>query len=342
MSRLPFPSPQEALIGLLLALTPAPSLADETTTPSLLDAKGAVNIRVNDPSMVLPDGQDYYLYSTGVGLRAYRSTDLKDWNPLPTPIPAIPTWVKELIPSHRGHFWAPDLIHLNNQFLLYCSVSSFGKNTSAIALTTSPSLNPNSPDYNWTDQGTVIQSAPPDDFNAIDPAITLTPDGKLWMAFGSFWSGIKLIELNPATGKRISTDSPIYALAHSDAIEAPHIHHHNGFYYLFVNWGTCCQGINSTYNIRIGRSPTITGPYLDREGKDMLHGGGSLFLSSEGAQIGPGHANVWKATGQLYFSCHFYDGTDQGKSKLTILPLTYDENGWPTLNPLSKPSSLKP
>ena len=124
-------------------------------------------------------------------------------------------------------------------------------------------------------------------------------DGNLWMSFGSFWGGIKLIQLDPATGKRIAPDSPVHALAHYDSIEAPFIYHHNGVYYLFLNWGMCCRGLNSTYNMRVGRSPKITGPYLDKEDKDMLEGGGTLLLDTDGPFIGPGHAGILEGGRQI-------------------------------------------
>jgi len=178
----------------------------------------------------------------------------------------------------------------------------------------------------------VIQSSPRDDFNAIDPVVTQDADGNLWLAFGSFWGGIKLIQLDPATGRRIAPDSPIHALAHYDSIEAPFIYYHNGVYYLFLNWGMCCRGVNSTYNMRVGRSPTITGPYLDKEDKDMLEGGGTLLLETDGPFIGPGHAGILKKGDRYWLGMHFYDGsTPWGVSKYALRPLTWTEDGWPVV-----------
>ena len=96
-----------------------------------------------------------------------------------------------------------------------------------------------------------------------------------------------------------------------------------------VNWGACCRGINSTYNIRVGRSDRITGPYLDQNGVDLLAGGGSLLLGSRGNFIGPGHAGIVSRDGVDWFSCHFYDGTRGGLPTLALLPLRWDTNGWP-------------
>ena len=206
-----------------------------------------------------------------------------------------------------------------------------GKNTSAIGLATNPTLDPNDPNYHWTDQGIVVQSRATNDFNTIDPAVCEDTQGGLWLAFGSFWTGIKLIELNPATGRTVAPDSPMYSLAHKDKIEASYIYPHEGYYYLFVNWGQCCQGVRSTYNIRVGRSTSITGPYLDKTGEDMMLGGGSLFLTTTGNFIGPGHAGIVPVAGTDWFSCHFYDGTREGRPTLGLLPLRWEADGWPQI-----------
>jgi len=122
------------------------------------------------------------------------------------------------------------------------------------------------------------------------------------------------------------------SLAHNASIEASYIYHHGEFYYLFVNWGECCRGVKSTYNIRIGRSHDITGPYLDRTGTDMLPGGGSLFLGSEGRFIGPGHAGIISAGETDWFSCHFYDGERDGMRTFGLGRLRWGADGWPLLD----------
>lgn len=151
------------------------------------------------------------------------------------------------------------------------------------------------------------------------------------MAFGSFWSGIKLVELDPETGLRRAPDSPIYDLAWHEAIEAPTLHHRGAFFYLFVNWGHCCRGTNSTYEIRVGRSPVVTGPYLDQDGKNLMAKGGTRVLATAGPRIGPGHAGLLSHQGKEYLSYHFYDGEDRGRAKLGITPLRWSAEGWPTV-----------
>jgi arabinan endo-1,5-alpha-L-arabinosidase len=125
----------------------------------------------------------------------------------------------------------------------------------------------------------------------------------------------------------------MYSLAKKEQIEAASIYFHDGYYYLFVNWGHCCRGVRSTYNIRVGRSHEITGPYLDRDGVDLMAGGGTLVLDTVGSAIGPGHAGFFEHDGQLLFSYHFYNAEKRGRPEMGINRLTWDERGWPQVEP---------
>jgi arabinan endo-1,5-alpha-L-arabinosidase len=321
----------------LKAQVPTPSFCSDTHAGCEVSTQmaefGSRGIHVHDPSPIIKCGDDYWLFYTGRGIPSYHSKDLMKWERGPAVFTNAPTWVATTVPRNRWmYYWAPDVIHLGDRYLLYYAVSVFGKRTSAIGLATNPTLDPNDPKYHWTDEGYAIQTGETNDYNAIDPAASLDTEGNLWLALGSYWSGIKLIQLDPKTGKRITPDAPMYSLAHNDSIEASYIYHHAGFYYLFVNWGQCCRGTNSTYEIRVGRSPTITGPYLDKDGGDMLYGGGTSFLISNGPFIGPGQSGIISDKGTDWFSCHFYDGTRHGISALALLPLTWETNGWPVIH----------
>lgn len=289
--------------------------------------------RIHDPSTIVKCEADYWLFATGRGVISRRSQNLTHWEDGPSVFRTPPVWTTNIVPGFRGYFWAPDVIQVSNRFLLYYSVSSWGKNKSAIGLATSPTLNPNRPEYRWSDAGIVIQSRDQDEFNAIDPSVFRDADGSLWLAFGSFWSGLKLIQLDPATGLRAAPDSPIYPLAHHTAIEAPCLFRRGDHYYLLLNWGQCCRGTNSTYNLRIGRSSRVTGPYLDKENVDLLRGGGSLFLETRGTFVGPGHAAILSENGIDRLSCHFYDGARGGAPTLALLPLRWTADGWPESAP---------
>jgi arabinan endo-1,5-alpha-L-arabinosidase len=295
---------------------------------------GSRGVRAHDPSTIIKCGNEFWVFYTGRGIPSYHSKDLLDWSPGPRVFTNAPAWTTNAVPGHRGNnFWAPDIISIGGRYLLYYAVSTFGKNVSAIGLATNPTLDTGSPQFQWSDCGLVVQSRDTDDFNAIDPAISQDAEGRLWLAFGSFWRGIKLVELDGRTGKRIADDSPIYSLAENNSIEASYIYRHEDYYYLFVNWGLCCRGTNSTYEIRVGRSGKITGPYFDAAGVNLLNEGGSEFLKSEGAFIGPGHAGIISEQGTNWFSCHFYDGARAGAPTLALLPLRWRTNGWPEIVP---------
>ena len=323
----PNPVPRRMIIPklrsiLLLALATAFQAAAQT------NFFGPRN-RVHDPSTIIPCDGEFWTFATGDGIKTLHSTNLTDWFASKPALATNPPWATRVAAPHRDYFWAPDVIFANGRYLLYYSVSSWGKNTSAIGLAANSTLNPTNPKYNWSDEGIVVRSFATNELNTIDPAVSFDADGRLWLAFGSYWSGIKLIELNPKTGQRIATNSPMYSLAANDSIEASYIHRRGTNYFLFVNWGQCCRGTNSTYEIRIGRSAKITGPYLDRDGKDLLQQGGTLFLESKPPFYGPGHAGIINVSGQDWFSCHYYDGNDHGRSHLWVGKLSWSADGWP-------------
>lgn len=303
------------------------------------------DLSLHDPSTLIKEGGVYWVFGTGRGCPCFSSTDRLHWTSRGSVFSDPPGWIKEAVPANtRNNIWAPDVRRVHGKYHLYYSVSTFGRNVSAIGLATSPTLEAAA----WTDQGLVIRSEARDDFNAIDPAIFQAPDGRLWLVFGSFWSGIKMIELHPATGKRLSPASPIYALAKhpqdkNNAIEAPFLSFREGFYYLFVNWDYCCRGSKSSYHIRVGRSEHITGPYRDKAGVEMLQGGGSLLLGSTpdtgsgapfDARVGPGHAGILSENGVDRFSFHYEYVRDRGgKTMLEIRTVTWGHDGWPTVSP---------
>ena len=283
----------------------------------------------HDPSTILKVDARYHLFSTGVGIATKSSSNRMHWSRGAPVFASPPQWTTNAVPGFRSHFWAPDVVFIGGKYYLYYSVSTFGKQRSAIGLATSPTLDSTSARYGWTDLGVVLESRPGDDFNAIDPGLLLDRDGKLWMAFGSFWRGIYLTELDSRTGQRFATNSPLHRLAYHEAIEAAALHRRGDHYLLFVNWGTCCRGTNSTYEVRIGRSKSVTGPYLDRDGKDLVERGGTLFLKTEDTDVGPGHIAVLNDSGKEFISYHVYDGKMRGRSQLRVRPLNWSADGWP-------------
>lgn len=320
--------------------TPTPTATATTPPPPVGLALTGDTMPAHDPA-IIKDGNTYYLFTTGSvtdreGLLATRtSTDLTGWTWRGAAYTALPAWAKAAVPGTEG-IWAPDIVKRGGEYRLYYSVSTFGRNQSAIGLTTSNALNQNSPATGWTDKGAVIQSNTTDNFNAIDPAVFTDAEGREWMAFGSFWSGIKMVRLDPATGLRLAGDTTIHALASRPApgaVEAPFVVRRGEFYYLFASFDECCKGADSTYNTVVGRSRTVTGPYLDKTGRSMLDGGGSAVLTSgrgTGARyVGRGHVAVLQEAAGDHIVYHAYDTQRNGAPTLQIQRLTWDADGWP-------------
>jgi arabinan endo-1,5-alpha-L-arabinosidase len=203
---------------------------------------------------------------------------------------------------------------------MYYSCSTFGSQVSAIGLATSPDLT------TWTDEGVVVYSNNSTAYNAIDAAVFRDAIAKVWLVFGSHWGGIYMVQLDTKTGKQ--RNSTLYNLAaHPDA-EAAYIIRRGKFYYLLYNAGRCCDGVNSTYEVMMGRSTRPQGPYVDRSGKPLTSGGGTSFLSTSGRYIGPGHVGLFTESVQ-YLTYHFYDGNANGRPTLRISNLRWDSAGWP-------------
>ena len=312
-------------------------------TPELLKLDGDIS-PVHDPA-IIKEKDAWYVFSTGGSIR--RSTDLHHWTLVDKVFEKLPEWATQEIPGARG-YWAPDISFYKGVYRLYYAVSTFGKNESAIGLATNKTLDPASPDYNWTDQGMVLRSHHDDDFNAIDPNLAVDEDGGQWLDFGSFWGGIKMRRIDSDTGKLSATDARLYSLASRrhdhegaelnrpptrNAIEAPFIVRHDSWYYLFVSFDFCCRGANSTYNVVVGRSRTIIGPYEDMNGKSMMDGGGSRLTNSTSLWRGPGHEAIWlQSGGPDLMLFHSYNAAT-GKPYLEISTISWDR-GWPHVAPL--------
>jgi arabinan endo-1,5-alpha-L-arabinosidase len=297
----------------------------------------------HDPSTLLKDGAKYFIFSDGQGIGGKSTPDLRNWTAVSAVFPGSPpAWTTVAITNFTGYFWAPDIAYFNGRYNLYYACSQWGTINSAIGLVTSPSLV--SPV--WTDQGKVIQSNPNfatttntdlTAYNCIDPSIMVDTNGSVWMSFGSYSDGILIMQLDPFTGKRIAANSPIYRVSNNGPVffsnteEASCLYQRGGYYYLFVNFGGCCAGVNSTYNIRVGRSATVAGPYYDKSGINMTNGGGTMVLESTARFIGPGHAAIMNDNGTNWFTFHYYDGNNGGSATLGLMQLSWTADGWPVL-----------
>ncbi len=268
-------------------------------------------IRIHDPSTVVVCDGKYYTYGTG-------GTSLVSddgW-----------TWRQGARLPRRG--LAPDVIHIGDKYFLYIAANS-GPTKADINLLTNKTLDPNSPDYKWEEGGVVASSDGVEDCNAIDPGVLLDPTTKrLWLTYGSYFGYIRLVELDPKTGKRLNPAEKPRNIAING--EASIMIYHDGWYYLLLTHGSCCRGADSGYNIRVGRAKKVTGPFIDNMGVDMIQGGGKLFVGSSGRVIGPGHFGLFNlGDGVQRFSLHYEADLDRGgASVLDIRPLQW-KDGWP-------------
>jgi arabinan endo-1,5-alpha-L-arabinosidase len=293
---------------------------------------------VHDPSMAR-EGGTYYLFSTGdpagvIGngnIQIRTSGDLRHWTYAGPVFADKPAWITAALGS-IPNLWAPDISYFGGLWHLYYAGSSFGSNNSVIGLATTPTLDPRSPRYHWTDDGQVFRSSTADDYNAIDPSLVSAASGSKWLVFGSYWSGIKLFQLDASTGKPASAAPTLYSLAQRpapDALEGAGITYHAGYYYLFASFDTCCAGISSTYRIMAGRSQNITGPYLDPAGTPLMNSGGMEVQGSDEGMIGPGSSSVFTDGSQSYLVYHYYDAFHSGDPWVQVRPLIWTPDGWP-------------
>jgi len=298
-------------------------------------------IIVHDPVAIESDG-NYYLFNTGKGITNWKSKDLNNWQFLKPVFEKSPEWAKREVPRFDGNIWAPDISFHNGKYYLYYSISSFASNRSCIGVATNTKLNTDDPAFKWEDHGKIVESIPGrDNWNAIDPNLCFDENGKPWLVFGSFWGGLKLVKLNddllsiavPEEWHTLASRERNPLLDETDpgnaAIEAPFIFKKNGFYYLFVSYDLCCRGAKSTYNVRVGRSEKLTGPYVDKEGVPMLKGGGTLIVAGDENYFAKGHNSVYTFGGKDYMFLHGYDKKSNGAPKLLKYILGWDTNEWP-------------
>ncbi len=294
---------------------------------------------VHDPC-IIRQGEKYYVFSTSVKtdtagfIACRRSGDLVTWERDGFVFDQIPEWAREAVPRTKG-IWAPDISFFNDLYHLYYSVSSFGSNHSVIGLATNKTLDRKAPGFEWVDRGLVIQSRMHDRFNAIDPNLCVDREGRHWLSWGSFWDGIKMARIDPATGKRLDT-AELISLASRPAprgepspIEAPFVIARGDYYYLFASFDFCCRGAKSTYFVVCGRSKEVTGPYIDVNGRAMLEGGGSIVIQGDARFKGTGHSAYLREGERDYLVYHAYDVEHAGAPALRISPVYWTPDGWP-------------
>jgi len=313
-----------------------------TTSATAQQLRVDTAVPAHDPSIIRAVNT-WYVFCTGTGISVWSSNDGKQWRHEPPVFAQPPSWALLAVPGFAGHIWAPDISYYNGLYYLYYAVSAFGKNTSCIGLATNPTLDARDPAYRWTDHGKLIQSVPGrDGWNAIDPNLAVDDQGTPWLAFGSFWNGIKLVKLNPdrlalaqpeqwyTLAARPRDPATPDSVAGDAAIEAPFIFKKDRYFYLFVSFDYCCRGEKSNYRVVAGRSESIRGPYLDKAGVPLRLGGGSVVVEGDKDWYGAGHNAVVSGDGADWIVFHGYDAHDKGRPKLRVEQLDWT-GGWPVV-----------
>ncbi len=337
---------KNSLLSLLLAFAVSPLAAQVNHMP-----KPTSEPWVHDPVVAWEDSI-YHLYCTGMGLGHYTSKDLCEWQFANGPVlTVIPKWALDSVPGLTESLWAPDVIHYRGRWYMAYSCSTFGKNTSAIGLLSRHRLNTPEP---WRDEGCIVASKEDrNDWNAIDPNFVIDSDGQPWLTWGSFWDGIQLVPLDttmhikqgaqpvtiarryaPGTPSEDMLANPTSKYAGQNAIEAPFIYQHGGWFYLFVSWDYCCQNEKSTYRVAVGRSRNVQGPYVDRDGRSMLQGGGTILIEGDKKDFDAiGHCSVYDLPdGTTRYFSHGYSTKQHGSPILVQRLVTWDAEEWPVLS----------
>ncbi len=296
-------------------------------------------IPIHDPVMIKQNGT-YYVFGTGYGIEVRSSKDLKKWRLEDGVFKNPPQWALDSISGFDGTPWAPDICYYKDKYYLFYSVSSFGKNTSAIGVATNSTLNPKDPGFKWVDHGMVIQSKEGENnWNAIDPNIVFSKDSVPYMAFGSFWGGLKIVRLTDdllAVDEDINTIPTIASrnfdpkLNKPNSIEGPFIYRKGDYFYLFASINLCCRGMNSTYEVIVGRSKSLLGPYIDKEGKSLLEGGGDVIIKGNKKYVAGGHNGMYKDGDKDIIVFHAYDRSLDGAPRMVVQTLKWNK-GWPVV-----------
>lgn len=276
---------------------------------------------IHDPSTIVKCDGKYYTFGTGRG--GLISDD--GW-----------TWRSGAVRPGGGA--APDAIKIGDRYLVAYSATGGGLgggHAGQVLTMWNKTLDPDSPDFKFTEPVEVARSLDDEDCDAIDAGLLLDPTtGRLWLSYGTYFGFIRIVELDPATGKRVEGNEPVDVAIDCEATD---LIYRDGWYYLLGTHGTCCDGPNSTYNIVVGRSRNVTGPYLDNIGRDMLKGGGKMVIAAGDRNTGPvDFGRYIEDDGVEKMSFHYEADFDRGgRSVLAIRPLLW-KNDWPVAGELLK------
>lgn len=300
-----------------------------------LNLKG--DLRVHDPVMI-KQGDTYYIFSTGKGVNIKSSPDMINWKNIGRVFAEddLPAWHRDDIPDQDGHLWAPDIHYADGMYHLYYSVSAWMNFNSSIGYATNTTLDSSDPEYQWVDQGKVISYKDGGEgVNVIDPNIYIEEDGSKWMLYGSYTAGLRMVELDIETGM-LKEENPDLVTLTTSLGEGVYLIKGPNYYYILASRGICCKGKESTYQIVMGRSKNLEGPYLNREGKSWVENNYTLLLAGDEDEPGRGHNGIFAEEDTTYLVYHAYTMSEDGASMLNIAPLYLDAEDWLSLDPKDK------
>jgi arabinan endo-1,5-alpha-L-arabinosidase len=296
-----------------------------------------------DPS-IMRQGSTYYVFGTdvlgtlsGKSLPIRCSQDQVTWTDCGSVFQEIPRWIRDKVPGVAG-LWAPDISYFNGLYHVYYSGSTLFSQRSVIGVATNVALDPADPNYKWVDQGEILESLPGDDFNAIDPNIVVDGQGRVFLTYGSFWSGIKQVELDAQAGRPKPNSKPISLATrpgvNEDPVEGASMVHHGTFYYLFLSIDHCCNADFRTNNYKeiVCRSTMPQGPFVDMDGTPLMKGGGTILLQAQGIWNAPGGMSAYidPQSGESLVVFHALKLTENGAQYLWLKHIAW-QNDWPVL-----------
>jgi arabinan endo-1,5-alpha-L-arabinosidase len=328
--------------GIALAGVNLVGARGDAADPTLNNALSGYLTGLHDP-VIIREKDTYHVFGSGgwqgrPGPSWRTSTDLHTWIDNGSPF-GVPDWAQAAIP--KGHnVWAPDISYVDGLYRLYYSVSTGGSMRSVTGFASSKTLDKNSPDYGWTDHGLVIESFTGGTYNVIDSNFFDDAEGNHWLLFGSYWSGIKAVALDKKTGKPREAKPTIHALAYRPApeggdnpVEGGFLFRHGDHYYLFASYDYCCKKSASNYYVACGRSKSVLGPYVGRDGKALMDGyGTSVIVERPWGSTrwrGPGHCGLYHDQDRDLIVYHAYDQEHDSAPTLRLAELSWDADGWP-------------
>lgn len=293
------------------------------------------DLKVHDPVMI-KQNDTYYIFSTGKGIPYKTSKDMVTWTNSGNVFPVSLDWFKKDIPEQDGALWAPDIHYRNGKFHLYYSISAWMNFNSSIGYATNTTLDKTDPKYKWVDEGQIISyKNGGEGVNVIDPNVVVEKNGKVWLVYGSYKAGLRIAELDDKTSK-LKSDNPELATLTTSLGEGVFVIKGPEYYYIFASRGICCKGISSTYQVVMGRSKDIKGPYLNKKGESWVDNKYTVFLEGNYEEPGRGHNGFFTEKDTTYIVYHAYTRSAGGTSMLNIKPVYVDADGWPSMTDTKK------